>query len=844
MQRFLYRILCVLFLAPLFSLADTDGDRTDDHKDNCPLTFNRYQTDTNKDGLGDACSDFLFRGTRALWHDGVPQKIIKADLNSDGKIDWAFFDETPFFEYNLVIALNRGNGLVDATQTISLTSPAFDIIAADFSGDGIADLALSFPFENEIKLYNNNGEGGFGLTRSLFSASQPTNLKSADLENDGDIDLIALHQTEPTLVVFRNGRFVDFGIAELYPIEEPMSDILVADFFGGANPEILTTSEATNRIQFFDNETGPFLNPYEIIDSPAFDQIKIADLNHDELPDLILINTTRSLLTILMNDGEARFLESKTYSGLGRFFSEVRLGDFDGSGSTDIMIGYRSLNFLSLFLNRGDGRFAKAIHQETDHLTSYLSSLYQRDDDTYFWVGSITDEEPTSYYKITSASLELEKLNSFEFYQNIQSINQVDLNGDEVADPYFQARSTPFLFYQLSQPDGTFATQKISALPTEDSPLDFYPLDFDRDGDLDLAALNYDLGRIRLLKNDGRGNFVKGPQLITSGAPIDLVILDWDHNGYPDLAVINDFGGTLEIFENQRGIFRLAHTQPIPARPRVIQKADLNNDGWLDLIVTDRDENELLVFINQRGAGLEQSNYRLTAFIQSIEVGDFNHDGFLDIALIEFRGRELHLFTNNGSGVFDQQSLAIPGTVIDIGQQTLDPEGAPELFVLTTTDLIQINFLGDTRFAAENIFATEESYDSLEVFDLDGDNDLDFALVKNRPNPKISLLLKEASGFRILNQELNDFFVNYYFSDLNKDSKIDLVVQNQNASYIWYGYSSNENEYQLTKPIGYFGPGIEGSLHFFDSDGDGDNELVQFSRVANWLLVLENWLLD
>jgi hypothetical protein len=39
--------------------ADTDGDGIPDGLDNCPLVPNRAQTDTNRDGRGDACSDMV-----------------------------------------------------------------------------------------------------------------------------------------------------------------------------------------------------------------------------------------------------------------------------------------------------------------------------------------------------------------------------------------------------------------------------------------------------------------------------------------------------------------------------------------------------------------------------------------------------------------------------------------------------------------------------------------------------------------------------------------------------------------------------------------------------------------
>jgi subtilisin family serine protease len=83
-------------------LADQDGDQIPDQDDNCRLTANREQTDTDNDGYGNACDcdlnndDFVnqmdFLNFRQLW--GGTREI--ADFNSDGRVnqvDYMIFKE-------------------------------------------------------------------------------------------------------------------------------------------------------------------------------------------------------------------------------------------------------------------------------------------------------------------------------------------------------------------------------------------------------------------------------------------------------------------------------------------------------------------------------------------------------------------------------------------------------------------------------------------------------------------------------------------------------------------------------------------------------------------------------
>lgn len=47
------------------SAADRDGDGVDNANDNCTLTFNVRQVDTDDDGTGNLCDDTLLDGSRS-----------------------------------------------------------------------------------------------------------------------------------------------------------------------------------------------------------------------------------------------------------------------------------------------------------------------------------------------------------------------------------------------------------------------------------------------------------------------------------------------------------------------------------------------------------------------------------------------------------------------------------------------------------------------------------------------------------------------------------------------------------------------------------------------------------
>ena len=82
-------------LRPLFAVLDSDADTIPDQVDNCVMTPNADQTDTDSDGFGNACDpDFDNNGhtdfrdlhmMRGMYDSASPL----GDMNNDGWVDMA-----------------------------------------------------------------------------------------------------------------------------------------------------------------------------------------------------------------------------------------------------------------------------------------------------------------------------------------------------------------------------------------------------------------------------------------------------------------------------------------------------------------------------------------------------------------------------------------------------------------------------------------------------------------------------------------------------------------------------------------------------------------------------------
>ena len=193
--------------------------------------------------------------------------------------------------------------------------------------------------------------------------------------------------------------------------------------------------------------------------------------------------------------------------------------------------------------------------------------------------------------------------------------------------------------------------------------------DFDNDGDLDLVASDWRLGRQMLyFRNEGKGRFSErtveaGLEGETGG--LNLVHADYDNDGDLDILVLrggwlfdqgrqpnsllsNRGDGTFEDVTEEAGLLSFHPTQ-------TAAWADFDGDGWLDLFVGNEsgggEVHPCELFRNQRdGTFLDvaaASGVDNVGFVKGVTWGDYNRDGRPDLYLSRY-GQTNVLYRNDG----------------------------------------------------------------------------------------------------------------------------------------------------------------------------------------------------
>lgn len=657
----------------------------------------------------------------------IPKYIAVADLNNDGLQDLIVINASS--QNKIFWFENLGNGNFSSEILIANSiNGASSIETVDIDNDGDIDILTGGQTDTVILLENNN-DGTFQNSSTIYDGNYYTRqVKSIDLNNDGLSDVISSHSDGSIFWAKNLGNNV-FGIREYITGSSDSGSAL--DFIDANEDGYLDIVTANNyssdNVRYILNQNGNSFdnnNPF-IIDNSIQDpyRVGVKDIDNDGKDDIVVSFWTNDNLSWYRNLGTGNFSSANLISNTLFNSKSFAIEDIDNDGLNDIVSSSNQSSTqekLSLFKNEGNGsNFQEIIINHFYGFPNKIKISDLNNDNNNDVIVAGNDIIWFENYGTDFSSYRVLSSNNNTSNQNFKDIIIEDINNDGHKDilgfninyvsiltnnndqtfneqifPYAGFKNAIYADFDgdnlkdiLVITDGSFDDQlgfikrlnnnTFDNLQIIDIPLhigtttykafDITIIDVENDGDMDIILSSYNVNIIKLMKNDGFGNFTTIEDVTDINSNylyLDSKILveDVDNDGYDDIVIGRDgySDDNLILIKNNQGV--LDNNEIIidtNAAVTAFTFVDIDNNGFKDLFCAtssngaENIDETIFYYLNDGNGFQPRVNVDNQGYFMSLNrdiiLDDINDDNKFDIVTSFKSTRTIEYFLNNST---------------------------------------------------------------------------------------------------------------------------------------------------------------------------------------------------
>ncbi|CAF3760649.1 unnamed protein product [Rotaria sordida] len=846
------------------------GDFNNDHQMDIVVA----NSGTNTIGIFLSQGDETFTNQQiySTGSDSRPYSLVVNDFNNDNYLDIAVAN---YGTNNIGIFLGNKNGIFTNQQVYSLNSsrPVF-ITIGDFNNDNQTDIVVAIRDTNTIGVLLGNGDGSFQdqITYSTGYDSFPCALVVGDFNKDNQFDIAVANYGTDNIGIFLgygNGSFTNQKTYTTTLNSKP-SSIAVGDLNNDNYLDIIVTHSATGKIGiFFGYPDGTFAAQTTFLISsksrPYY--ITVGDFDKDRQLDIIVVDSKRDRIYILLKYDNRTFVTTTTYDGISKshpFF--VAVADFNNDNQSDIVIANYGTNNVLVF--------SQYFIQPSVRQTNYLVGKDSRSSAVVIYDFNNDGLLDLLVNNLNNDSLLLLTGNyngTFESATTYLTGNKSapqhfclgDFNNDNRMDIVTANYGSDSISILLAQDNGSFSDVTTYSVGYDSRPWSVAVGDFNNDNRLDIVIANFGSGGFSVLLGYGSGIFGKA---ITYSAniivqAISVAVGDVNNDKKLDV-VITDCGyGNVGVLLGQGdGTFSNAMTYSVGITycPNGVSVVDLNNDNHLDLVVSTLEGRFVGILIGYGNGSFQEITTYLTgssSILYHIAIADFNNDHRHDFAVTNIANDEIIIFYGYGNGSFElarrystgfgSKPYAITTAKLKNSNQTniiVTFWGAGEVGILTE--------YAAAKFANQKTYSTGSAPQpySVTVGNFNDDNYVDIVIV-NSGSDNLDVLFNSGNGTfetQITYSIGANSHPRYVIAgDINKDNHLDIVTVNSKSNSIslimGHGngtfdisrvYSTGKNSYPLAVAIGDFNNDNRSDLIIANAGTDSIGILIGFNYAT------------
>lgn len=353
------------------------------------------------------------------------------------------------------------------------------LVAHDFNGDGLLDLAVANENDSTISILLNQNNGRFAAaTNSPF----------------------VLPKTESAPVAIASGVF--------------RNNLTNANGTPVSTPDLVVVNSTSNNVSvLFGNGDGTFQeapgSPYAVGKTPS--SVALADFNGDGNLGFAVANTADNTVSVFRGDGKGRFTQFP-----GSPFALTNTSTISERGPVAIATGDFRLR------TTGTSNIPEAdlavVNQATNNVSIFLTS--------------VDNNGNVSFIEAANSPIAVGR--------SPVAIARGDLNVDGVPDLAVVNQGDNSVSILLGSPnaDGTFSPAAGSPLPTATTPAGIAIASFRGGTTPDLAVTNKGQGTLGIYLGLGSGTFSNRIEIVTPASPGAIVSAILTSSGLPDVALV------------------------------------------------------------------------------------------------------------------------------------------------------------------------------------------------------------------------------------------------------------------------------------------------------------------
>jgi hypothetical protein len=482
---------------------------------------------------------------------GTGGNVSVGDVDVDGDVDVlaGSVDQKLFWADS-----DGGSPPVFTTRELTGQLPIIHPAAADYDGDGDADLLARNPSDDQLRWLRNDSihrSAAFPAQNTIDAAADfPSWVAAADLDRDGDQDAMIINAPVTGGAGIRWRENTDgagtFGPASLIASAFVARVIRVGDLDRDGDPDLVTASTpGATRLSWHENTAGDASNwTTQFISStyPSPFCADIGDIDGDGDFDVIAGSSAdgnSSLAWFENTAGDASAWSQRAISAVQYFPSEVRLADVDGDGDLDAF--YTEVGFATIAWKEntaGDGS-AWSDHIIENGMSTIGPNTVEPadmdgDGDTDVVVASRGSNNSAWFENANGAGTSWTR-HSLTSPARLYRLRATDLDRDGDVDVVGSGELEDRLsVFENLNGDGT-SWDHTWTPEWLDQPLGLDAADLDGDGDDDLLAVGFASNEVISVENQG-GQFAlrttgKNYQGMVDGRKLDVLLIDATHRG-------------------------------------------------------------------------------------------------------------------------------------------------------------------------------------------------------------------------------------------------------------------------------------------------------------------------